>query len=187
MGSSRRQIPKKECAALLRMGMNDEHLMERYQLSSKGLKKLYQALIQSKTVGEEELYKQSALFRKQVDHLRARDARRVDLNLPLWVYEVESSRKGLVRDISETGMRVAGIASFVGETKNFRLPVDMFIGSDQLVFSARCVWVETTGKRFEYSIVGYRIAKIAPSDREVLRKLVGMLVLSGSGEWSTFR
>jgi len=167
--------------------MTDKGLMERYRLTPRGLRKLYHALIQAKQVSEEELYAQSALFREHIDRLHARGARRVDLNLPLWIYEVGSAGKGLVRDISETGLRIAGIRSLVGEEKTFQLPVDIFLGHEPLLFSARCVRVRTRGKRVEYYEAGYRITQISQKDTDVLRRLVGMLVLSGSGEWSTQR
>lgn len=187
MESSKRKIPGSECVTLIRSGVTDEELMERYRLSRKGLQKLYQALIEARKIREEEIYAHSALFRRRVDHLHERGTRRLDLNLPLWIYEMASARKGLVRDISETGMRVAGIASQVGEEKNFRLPVDMFLGSDDLQFSARCVWARRKGKRLTYSECGYRIVNISQICRETLGQLVGMLVLSGSGEWSSLK
>jgi hypothetical protein len=187
MVSSKRQIPERECMALIRSGMTDEGLMEKYRLSRRGLQKLYLALIESKQISEEELYAQSALFRRRVDHLHARCSRRVDLGLPLWIFELNSARRGLVRDISETGMRIAGITSFVGEEKTFQLPVDMFLGSDPLLLCARCIWVETKGKSVEYSEAGYRIVHVSQNDKDALKRLVGMLVLSGSGEWSAVK
>lgn len=34
---------------------------------------------------------------------------------------------------------------------------------------------------------GYEIAQITENDRDILKRLVSMLVLSGSREWSTLR
>jgi len=183
----KQRIRASEIVRHIRSGMTDGELMQRYGLSQRGLHKLFQKLLEAKAISRRELYGRSALFRKRLDDLRARAARRVEVSVPLWIHEVESARQGLVRDLSERGMRVAGIKAYTGEEKTFELPVDMFLGFDPLRFTARCVWVETKGKLMEYWVGGYEIAQISENDRDVLRKLVSILVLSGSGEWSTLR
>jgi hypothetical protein len=111
----------------------------------------------------------------------------VDLSVALWIYEVGSSASGLVRDISSTGLRVAGIKSEVGETKAFQLPVDMFIGFDPLLFTAQCTWVELKGKKQKYFVGGYKITDISDKDQEALKKLIQLLLLSKSGEWKSLK
>lgn len=183
--SSRRQIRGRECVNLIRSGMTDDELRERYQLSPKGLEKLYQALIDANQISEEEVCERSVQFRERVHHLNAQGTWKVvDLNLPLWIYEVESSGRGLVRDISGAGLRIAGITSSVGEEKTFRLPVDMLLCSDYVTFTARCVWIKKRGKRVKYLEGGYQIESISPDDKCTLTRLADMLVLSGSGEWA---
>ena len=181
----KRRIRTAECAQSIRSGTSDDELMEKYGLTVSQLHKVYSKLLEVRAISQDELYATSELYRKRVDELRARAARRVELGVPLWIYEVRSARGGLVRDISETGLRVAGIKSDIGEEKVFQLPLDMFFSLDPLLFTARCMWLETKGKNVQYCVGGYEIADISSTDRDILKKLIGMLLLSGSGEWST--
>lgn len=185
--SPKQPIKASEIVRHIRSGMTDGELMERYGLSQNGLQKLFRKLLEAKAIGQDELYASSPLFRSRLDDLRARAARRVEVSVPLWVHDVESDRQGLVRDISERGMRVAGIKAHTGEEKTFELPVDMFFSFDPPLFKARCIWAKAKGKLLEYWVGGYEIAQISENDRDILKRLVSMLVLSGSGEWSTLR
>ena len=70
---------------------------------------------------------------------------------PTWrvhvpIYDIGSGAIGVLRDISETGLRVAGIESKVGQVKTFQIPIDMFMQADPLLIIAECKWVEIKGK-----------------------------------------
>jgi hypothetical protein len=181
------QVRAGELVHHIRAGMSDGELMERYGLSQRGLQKLFEKLLEAKAISRRELYAKSALFRKRLDDFQTRTARRVELSVPLWIHEVESAKRGLVRDISERGLRVAGIMACPEELKTFQLPVDMFLNFDPLLFTARCIWVETKGKLRKYWVGGYEIAQISENDRDGLRKFLSLLVLGGSGEWTAYR
>ena len=51
------------------------------------------------------------------------------------IYDMGSGAIGVLRDISETGLRVAGIESRVGQAKAFQIPIDMFMQADPLLLS----------------------------------------------------
>jgi hypothetical protein len=183
--SLKQPIRASEIVRDIRSGMTDGELTEKYGLSPRRLQKVFQKLLEAEAIGKDELYAKSPLFRRRIDDFKDRAARRVELSIPLWVYEVESARQGLVRDISEIGMRVAGIKAATGEEKIFQLPVDIFFSFDPALFTVRCIWTHAKGKLLEYWVGGYEIIRISDGHRDVLRKLVSMLLLSGSGEWST--
>jgi hypothetical protein len=167
--------------------MSDAEIMEKYGISSKRLRKLFQRLVDLKAISHSELYDRSLLYRKSFDDVQARRKPRVSVTVPLRIYDVESSTEGLIRDISERGFRVAGISSRVGEVRTFQIPVEMFIGFEPLLVIATCVWVETKGRTIQYRVAGYEIEDISESDLSSLRKLVQLLILSKSGEWRIFR
>lgn len=163
--------------------MTDAEIMEKYGLSFKRLKKLFRKLLEARVITHSELYEKSAVYRKTVDSAQARRHPRIDLAVPLHILDVESSCSGLIRDISEGGLRVAGIKARVGEQKTFEIPVDVFTGFEPVSFGAECVWVKTRGKAREYTVAGFIITSISDNDRRVLKKFIRFLVLSKSGEW----
>lgn len=154
--SFKRPIRASEIVRHICSGMTDGELMEKYGLSQRGMYRPVQKLLEAKAIGQDELYAKSPLFRRRLDDLQARAARRVEVSVPLWVHEVESDRQGLVRDISERGMRVAGIRAHSGEEKTFELPVDMFFSFDPPLFKVRCIWAKARGKLLEYWVGGTR-------------------------------
>ena len=98
---------------------------------------------------------------------------------------MEASATGILRDISEKGLRVAGIESSVGQVKTLQIPIDMFMQTDPLLIIAECKWVETKGKNKRYPVAGFEIMDLSERDRKVLRDFMGLLVLGESGEWKT--
>jgi len=167
--------------------MTDAELMAKYGISPKHLVRLFRKLIAVKAITHTELYDRSPMYRKSFNDIQARRKPRVDVTVPLPIYCVESASEGLIRDISETGFRVAGIPSQVGLVRTFQLPVEMFIGFDPLLLIAQCVWAESKGRTFDYIVAGYDIKYISASDLEALKKLVQLLLLSKSGEWRISR
>ncbi|MDQ7783759.1 MAG: PilZ domain-containing protein [Desulfomonilaceae bacterium] len=171
----------------IRSGMTEAELMAKYGISRKYLTKALRRLVSLKAVPHSELYERSPTYRKSCDDIQNRRRPRVDVSIPLPIYCVESAREGLIRDISETGFRVAGIPSRIGVVRTFQLSVEMFIGFDPLLLIAECVWEETRGAAVRYPVAGYDIKYVSEADLEALRKLVQLLLLSKSGEWKTLR
>jgi hypothetical protein len=180
-------IRARELIWYIRSGMADSELMEKYGLTAKRLKKVYQKLIEEKLIDHDELYERSPLFRKLVDEFQARRSPRVELTVPLWIFDVVSSARGIVRDISESGLRIAGLQTAVGDERSLQLSVDMFFGLDPFVFSATCVWGETKGKNLRYYVAGYKMTDISETGKQTLRRLISLLLLSKSGEWTTLK
>ncbi len=185
--NSSRSISVAVCVNDIRSDMTDGELMAKYGVSQQHLRKLFRKLVAIKAISHSELYRKSPLYRKSFDDLHAGRKPRVDVNVALPIYCVESATEGLIRDISESGFRVAGIPSQVGLIRTFQLPVEMFIGFDPLLLIAQCIWTETKGTAFDYTVAGYDIKYISESDLEALKKLVHLLLLSKSGEWKISR
>ncbi len=181
--NSPRTISASACVSDIRSDMTDAELMAKYRISRKELRTIFRKLVAAKAISHSELYEKSPMYKKSYDDIQRRRKPRVDISVPLPIYCVESAKEGLIRDISETGFRVAGIPSKVGLVKTFQFPVDMFVGFDPLLLIAQCMWTETKGTSFDYMVAGYDIRYISESDLVALKRLVQLLLLSKSGEW----
>ncbi|MFZ5867678.1 MAG: PilZ domain-containing protein [Thermodesulfobacteriota bacterium] len=107
--------------------------------------------------------------------LDQRRAARVTALLPVAVYDVEDAElKGFIADISESGLRVVGARSSVGEVKTFMLPTEVISEVEGLMFEATCRWVKPHGPSGA-TIAGFEITGITDEDMGHLKKLVQML------------
>jgi PilZ domain len=183
--TEKRQINGRHVVNDLRSGTGDEELQAKYQLSAKGLQSIFEKLVARGAISHSELCERSSLYKGTTDLSRVRKFRRVDLNVPVAIYDVDTSGTGILRDISEKGLRVAGIESSVGQVKTLQIPIDMFMQADPLLVIAECKWIETMGKTKRYPVAGFEIMDLSERDRKALRDFMGVLVLGESGEWKT--
>jgi len=182
-----RRIPGNALASDIRSGMGDVELMAKYQLSETGLKRLFKKLLESRLIAHDELYKTSFLYKEEADKAMARLHARADLRVKIPIYDISSSTIGLVRDISENGLRVAGIPATEGEVKTFQLSIDSFMEADPLLVVAECRWVKMKGKKKKYPVAGFELKDLSEADAQVLRTFVDFLILSKSGEWQVLK
>ena len=183
--SSTRRIRCIECAQQIRSGMGDTELMARHGLSSRGLQRVLVKLVEANMLSHAELYERSPLYRDASVGMKSRTDSRLDLTVPIYIYDADSPKPGLLRNLSEKGLRVAGIRAKVGDLKQFHIPVDVFTNADPINFVARCLWVDIKGKKITYPVAGFEITEITDHDLETLKNFMDFLVLSNSGEWQT--
>jgi len=108
--------------------------------------------------------------------LDQRKAARVTALLPVAVYDVEDEElRGFIADISESGLRVVGAKSAVGQVKTFMLPSEVISEVDGLMFEATCRWVRPHGPSGA-TIAGFEITGITDEDIRHLKKLVRLLL-----------
>lgn len=182
---TKRQIKGKGILDDLRLGMAAWELQVRYKLSAKSLQAIFKKLVERNAISHSELYELSSFYKERIDRRRERAFPRADLGVYLPIYDIGSGAIGVLRDISETGLRVAGIGSNVGQATTFQIPIDMFIHAEPLLIIAECKWVEIKGRRRKYPVAGFEIMDLPEKDREVLRDFMTFLLLSDSGEWET--
>ncbi|MGO9568253.1 MAG: PilZ domain-containing protein [Desulfomonilaceae bacterium] len=183
----KKTLNAKEILADIKAGMNNTALMEKYRLSEKGLQSLFKKLVILKAISHSELYQRSKSSRERIDHIRNRKSPRARLTIRVPIYELESGDEGILRDISEAGMRVAGVEARVGQPKTFQIPVNMYVESDPLLVRAECKWVELRQGGKEYFVAGFEITHVSESDSETLQNFIGWLLFSESGQWQTIR
>jgi PilZ domain len=181
----KKAINAKEILADIKAGMKNRALMEKYRLSEKGLQSVFKKLMTLKAISHSDLYARSKSHTERIDHIRKRKSPRAKLTIRVPIYELESGQKGILRDISEDGLRVAGIEARVGQSKTFQIPVDMYVESDPLLVLTECKWVEIRHGGKEYFVAGFEITDVTDSDSEILQNFIGWLLFSESGQWQT--
>ncbi|HTY25795.1 MAG TPA: PilZ domain-containing protein [Desulfomonilaceae bacterium] len=169
----------------IRSGLSETELMAKHRLTLKGLQRLFKELVHAKIVTHEDMYERFASYRQRIDQLKQRQARRVSLSVRLPVYDASSASYGILRDISETGLRVAGIEYEVGDVTTFQLPIDSFMNADPLLVIAKCRWVSEEGKKIKYFVAGFELLDLSSTDRKVLNEFISLLTLSDSGQWNS--
>jgi c-di-GMP-binding flagellar brake protein YcgR len=181
----KRQIKGRDVLNDLRSGMADSELQIKYRLSIKALLSVFKQLMVCNAISHSELYEISSSYRDRVDHITRRSHPRADLAVHVPIYDIGSGALGVLRDISETGLRVAGIESRVGQARKFQIPIDMFMQAEPLLIMAECKWVELKERKQKYFVAGFEIIDLPANDRNTLQDFMSVLMLSQSGEWQT--
>jgi hypothetical protein len=181
----KRRISAKSVLEDMRSGMNEAELTAKHGLSLKGLQRLFHELLHAQMVTHQYLYKRFPSYQERADQLKQRRARRVGLSVRLPACDLGSANFGIVRDISETGLRVAGIKYQVGDVATFQLPIDVFMNTEPLLVIAKCRWVSEKGNVNKYFVAGFELMDLSPADRKMLKEFINLLLLNKSGEWQT--
>jgi len=224
-----RKVPQNQVLEDIRSGMDETAIRKKYDLSAKGVKRLYEKLIEAKLLGPDlkpvsrklnllqfvadiragmsnpdimEKYKLSEDMLRQVskklldarktrtaadgphttiedrpDLLATREFVRHEVDFELPIYEAgRPELQGLVRDISEEGVGVAGIETKVGDLKTLVILGDDFGEFSSFEFEAYCRWCyadEADGT----CLSGFAISKISKNDLQQLKMLVRLVRL----------
>jgi uncharacterized protein (DUF433 family) len=224
-----RKVPQNQVLEDIRSGMDETAIRMKYNLSAKGVKRLYEKLIEAKLLGPDlkpvsrklnllhvvadiragmsnadimEKYKLSEEMLRQVskklldarmtrsaaeepetvieersDFLATGEFVRQEVDLDVPIYEAgRPENQGVVRDISEEGVGVAGIEAAVGDLKTLVILGDEFGEFSSLEFQAYCRWSYADAADGTW-LTGFAISKISKNDLEQLQKLVRLVRL----------
>jgi hypothetical protein len=175
---TKRTIKARDIVNDIRAGLTNVQLMEKYQLSSKGLVSIFSKLSAAKATREEELQERTPLAADTValDQKRLLPRNHLYMRLPI-VESGDASSQGRVRDISEKGVQVAGIPANPGEIKRFIVKSQKLTNIDNFSFDAQCRWVrkEESG---QCCVGGFEITAISESAAKDLRKLAEVMAFS---------
>ena len=161
----KRKISATQVVRDIRSGITQEELQEKYKIALHRVEKLFKRLVAANVVTESELAERYPSYKEAIAGINPSRNRRVLLPFELIVYDITTSSIGLVRDISETGLRVAGKNCSVGDERTFQLPVDIFMEADPVLMVAKCQWVKVRGKTTKYATAGFEITDISDDDR----------------------
>ncbi|MBI4964729.1 MAG: PilZ domain-containing protein [Desulfomonile tiedjei] len=158
-----------------RKGLTDGDLTEVYGLSRAALHLLYNRLLELKAIVPEELLGSEFFLAEAVARGNRRDLERYCLDFELVVVEAgDPTLKGTVKDISETGIRLAGIKAFPGDILTLVVHPDSFLEVNSFRFRAECRWSDTLGGVY---VTGLRIIELSEADCKEIRKLIPLLEL----------
>jgi hypothetical protein len=168
------KVRAKQVVKDIRSGRGDEDLRKKYNLSPKAFRRLLQMLVGAKAIEHRELYKESPSYKAMTDALAARRSPRAYVPIAIRIYNREKSQKGFVRDLSATGLRVAGIEAMIGQSMDLSIPLKEIDSSGPLQFTAVCRWARTAGNLKKYVMAGFDITDISDEVRSRLRDLVDL-------------
>jgi hypothetical protein len=182
--NQRKSLSVKRVLADVASGATESYLRTKYDISPRGLEKLFKRLVAQKHIEKMSLISRFPSYETKLVPIRERRSPRSRLHLALPVYDLTSEKIGLVRDVSETGLRVAGIRCEVGELKTLQIQLDGFFNLDPILLIARCRWCKTKGQKRQYVTGGFEITALPQGARRLLKELVDSLVLDPSLEFS---
>ncbi len=160
----------------IRSGMTDFELMEKHDLSPKGLQRAFDGLLQAGELDQAELDGRFPAY-DSVMVQSLREMPRYFLAVAVDIYELgHPENRGILRDITEKGVGVVGIKAVPGDRKTFTVPSEKFIDEGPIVFEAKCMWATTEGWDQE-ATAGFQIVKISEKSLQDLRELIHTLAL----------
>jgi hypothetical protein len=171
----KRTIPIKSFVEDVRSGKTNTDLMQEYAIDASGLRNAFNKMLQIKAVRPEELERRMRSFPEAASGTDRRELPRryVLFSFPVYVAD-DLESEGLVNDITEKGLQIAGITASVGETRNLLIRADEFADIFPFVFEATCRWVHAPNDPTE-CCAGFEIHSISEGSLAELRKLIQLL------------
>jgi hypothetical protein len=164
--------------------MTDAALIDKYNLSPNRLQRIFKRLLDAKAMTAEELDGRCASLDDTVQY-SAKAGRLLyrhvlDFVLPIYE-ETKPEMLGMVVNITEGGIGLAGIQARFGETKNFVIPADEFFDVGRARFQARCRWAGNEIRTGEH-VSGFEVTSISAGDLAELRKLIQLIQIVNVAE-----
>lgn len=176
---NRRKLPAGTLIKDIRSGMSSAQLMEKYDLTERGLQRVCRELLAARALAPEEFQPEISFQSTMVIRSNIRELPRYHVDFDLPVYEARSPEiHGKVRDITEKGVGLMGIESEAYETKTLVILGDYFGEISPFEFRADCRWSQRrppTGECF----AGFRIVEISNDNLRELKKLIQLVSLRG--------
>lgn len=141
-----REIRAKDIVRDLRNGLSNPELMEKYKVTAKGLTSAFKKLVGAGLLTERELDGRWPVTLDSCSTVVESPARvdsRARLDFPLPVYNTDDpSVRGVLADVSESGLGVTGLNAREGEEMTLVVPVNELFNADPFVVRVRCRWTE---------------------------------------------
>lgn len=179
--ADKKRVKIKVVVADIREGMTDRELRLKYKLTGKGLANLFYGLLE---VGEITLAEFVGRSGVQGDEefsgptaAEFRVLRREEIDFPLFIYDAsDPTIFGIVKDISDNGIRISGIATEVDEMRTFSLRADEMFQVEPILFEARCCWSGKKGLQ-QIPLAGFAVTNLMEGSLKDLRNIMAALSL----------
>jgi hypothetical protein len=171
----KRTIVVKDFITGFQSGKSNAELMHLYELDLWGLRNTLKKMVEIKALTLDEVQDRLPKFHELADgdDRRLMKRRFVLFSFPIYIAD-DLEVEGLVNDITEKGLQVAGVTVDVGDAKSLLIRADEFADIYPFVFEATCRWINPANERGEYT-AGFEITHISEGGLEELRKLIQML------------
>jgi PilZ domain len=171
-----RKVNLLQIVADIRAGMTNVDIMEKYNLSEEMLRQVSKKLLDARMNRSADDGPETTIEERQ-DFLATGEFVRHEVDLDVPIYEAgRPENQGVVRDISEEGVGVAGIEAKVGDLKTLVILGDEFGEFSSLEFQAYCRWSYADAADGT-CLTGFAISKISKNDFQQLEKLVRLVRL----------
>jgi hypothetical protein len=178
--AAKRRIDTKELVADIRSGVSDVELMEKYKLSSRGLQRVFNKLVDSGSVTSADVSSRSISYHDSVTLKNVRGSIRALPILSVGIHErINPKVIGRIRDLSEVGVGVRGLEAMVGESKNLVVVPDEFLEIEPFSFEGKCRWSRVGGQGKTCN-AGFKITDISESSFIQLQELLQLMTVSFS-------
>ena len=163
----------------VRSGMADTALMAKHGLSSVGLRRTLEKILELDLIDPEDLDRYSCVHE---DTARAYLDRQCRRNYPILTASIRAERdpdkRGIVRDISDKGVGTIGLETEVDATDTFTVVEHEFA---LFSFEAKCRWAHKPAVNGEF-LAGLEITRISENDRQELVDWVSISTMGFEGE-----
>jgi hypothetical protein len=172
----KREIKARDFIHDMRTGLSNSDLMHKYKLSTKGLRSIFNKLLEAKAIRPAEIFRRSMLSPDTSDlrvfPVRLLSRQQIDSPLPVYVYdEAWQETKGLVTNISESGIGIEGMEVKKDRVQVFIIPEGEVPGVGKIMFEARCRWAGRNAGS-DVCECGYEITNISDQSLTELRNLI---------------
>jgi len=169
------QMREEDIIKDIRSGMSDSDLMKKHALSSDGLRRIFQTLIEANALTAEELYGTSPSAQDTVFVENMRELPRHYLAMAVDIYEPKRPQiRGMLSNVTEKGIAITGMSTRIGETNTLVIPAGDYIEADPIMFDAECRWARREEETGEW-LAGFQITKISEKCLDDLRRFIQSL------------
>jgi len=173
---TRRRINLVAILSDIKAGMSKSDLMRKYHLSEEMLRKISKKLLDARGV-RSAIHEPDTVIEERPEFLATREFVRHEVDFELPIYEASRPEiHGMVRDISENGVGVAGLEANIGDRKTLVILGDEFGEFLSFEFEGYCRW-RAEDQDDGTCLTGFAIDKISQEDLEQLRKLVRLMAV----------
>lgn len=179
--SPKRQINGEQFVADLRAGMSDTELMEKHQLSSRMLQKIFRKLLNAKVISPAEIYDRTPFDDTTVDVDTISASLSGYTALATSVYEVSKPEiLGTLLDVTEKELVTLGIDASFSETKQFVILAAKGSKIEPIILKAKCRWIKEDPNVGLHK-AGFEISFMSAEHVKDLKKLIRAFALPVGG------
>jgi uncharacterized protein (DUF433 family) len=174
----KKRIQTSRILADIRARLSEAQIMNKYELSSRGLQSTFWKLVRSGSLTWDELLHVYPALDDSVTLQKMRQWTRSHPILSISIYEEGNpENRGKVRDLTENGVGVTGMSVLPDEQKKLVMVPDEFMELEPFSLEAICRW-SSPGCEGETCSAGFEIVYMDEKSLEELQELVQLMTLT---------